>query len=123
MSHKPDNPKGDEAGKDAGDAVAAGHHDAVPEHVVGEVVVAGQCDHPAPGHAQREEDLDTRVSPNLVIGDTIIISNEYILRTFVRHRNTYLTLIDQYQIYYCNTNCLLKIRLEKNGLKKSKTLS
>ena len=94
MSHKPDNPEDDEAGKDAGDAVAAGHHDAVPEHVVGEVVVAGQGDHPAPGHAQREEDLDTRVSPNLVSGDTIIINNKYILRTFVRHRNTYLTLND-----------------------------
>ena len=65
MSHKPDDPEDDEAGEHAGDAVAAGHHDAVPEHVVGEVVVAGQSHHPAPSHAQWEEDLDTRVRPNL----------------------------------------------------------
>ena len=71
VSHEPDDPEDDEAGEDAGDAVAAGHHDAVPEHVVGEVVVAGQGHHPAPGHAQREEDLDTRVRPNLVSREII----------------------------------------------------
>ena len=75
MSHEPDDPEDDEAGEDAGDAVAAGHHDAVPEHVVGEVVVAGQGHHPAPGHPQREEDLDTRVRPNLVSRGIIINRN------------------------------------------------
>ena len=77
MSHEPNDPEDDEAGEHAGDAVATGHHDAVPEHVVGEVVVAGQGDHPAPGHAQREEDLDTRVRPNLESGDKIINSHKY----------------------------------------------
>ena len=76
MSHEPDDPEDDESGEDAGDAVAAGHHDAVPEHVVGEVVVAGQSHHPAPGHAKREEDLDTRVRPNLVSGEIFIIQRK-----------------------------------------------
>ena len=65
VCHVADDPEDDEAGEHAGDAVATGHHDAVPEHVVWEVVVAGQGDHPAPGDAQGEEDLDTRVRPHL----------------------------------------------------------
>ena len=53
------------AGKHAGHTVPHGHHDGVPEDVVPEVVVAGQSDHPSPGHSQREEDLDAGIGPDL----------------------------------------------------------
>ena len=65
----------DEASKDWGDTVAHGNHDGVPEDVVPEVVVGGQGDHSPPGHSQGEEDLDTGVSPHLII---------YILEIFVK---------------------------------------
>ena len=65
MSHESNDPKDDKAGKEAGHAVAAADHDGVAEHVVLELVVAGEGDHAAPGDAQREEDLDAGVGPNL----------------------------------------------------------
>ena len=66
MSHEPNEPKDDEAGKEAGHAVAAADHDGVAEYVVLELVVAGQGDHAAPGDAEREEDLDASVRPHLM---------------------------------------------------------
>ena len=63
------------ASKDAGDTVAHGYHDGVPEDVVPEVVVGGQGDHSSPGHSEGEEDLDTGVSPHLIF---------YILEIFVK---------------------------------------
>ena len=51
MRHVADDPEDDEAGEHAGDAVAYGDDDGVPDHVVVEVVVAGQGDHHAPRHA------------------------------------------------------------------------
>ena len=66
MSHEPNDPKDDEAGKEAGHAVAAADHDGVAEHVVLELVVAGEGDHAAPGDPEREEDLDASVRPHLI---------------------------------------------------------
>ena len=66
MSHEPDDPKDDKTGEEAGHAVAAADHDGVAEHVVLELVVAGQGDHAAPGDAEREEDLDASVRPHLM---------------------------------------------------------
>ena len=66
VSHEPDDPKDDKAGKETGHAVAAADHDGVAEHVVLELVVAGEGDHAAPGDAEREEDLDACVRPHLI---------------------------------------------------------
>ena len=66
VCHVADDPEDDEAGEHAGDAVADGDNDCVPEHVVVEVVVAGQGDHHAPRDANREENLCARRSPNLL---------------------------------------------------------
>ena len=66
MSHEPDDPEDDKTGEEAGHAVAAADHDGVAEHVVLELVVAGQGDHAAPGDAKREEDLDASVRPHLM---------------------------------------------------------
>ena len=66
MSHEPDDPEDDKAGEEAGHAVAAADHDGVAEHVVLELVVAGQGDHAAPGDAEGEEDLDAGVRPHLM---------------------------------------------------------
>ena len=65
VSHVANNPEYDEAGEHAGDAVAYGDDDGVPEHVVVEVVVAGQGDHHAPRDPNREENLCACLSPNL----------------------------------------------------------
>ena len=51
VCHVADDPEDDEAGEHAGDAVADGDNDCVPEHVVVEVVVACQGDHHPPRHA------------------------------------------------------------------------
>ena len=66
MSHEPNDPKDDEAGEEAGHAVTAADHDGVAEHVVLELVVAGEGDHAAPGDAEGEEDLDACVRPHLI---------------------------------------------------------
>ena len=65
MSHEPNDPEDDKAGKEAGHAVAAADHDGVAEHVVLELVVAGEGDHAAPGDPERKEDLDAGVGPHL----------------------------------------------------------
>ena len=66
VSHEPDDPKDDKSGKEASHAVAAADHDGVPEHIVLELVVAGEGDHAAPGDPEREEDLDACVCPHLM---------------------------------------------------------
>ena len=53
------------ASKDAGDTVAHGYHDCVPEDVVPEVVVAGQSDHSSPRDSERKENLDAGIGPHL----------------------------------------------------------
>ena len=68
VRHEPDDPEDDESGEEAGEAVTAAHHDGVPEHVVLELVVAGEGDHAAPGDPQGEEDLDAGVGPDLRAG-------------------------------------------------------
>ena len=66
VSHEPNDPEDDKAGKEAGHAVAAADHDGVAEHVVLELVVAGEGDHAAPGDPEREADLDASVCPHLM---------------------------------------------------------
>ena len=47
----------------------------LPEHVVLELVVAGEGDHAAPGDAQREEDLDTGIRPHLQLTGQVWAGN------------------------------------------------
>ena len=47
----------------------------LPEDIVLELVVAGEGDHAAPGDAQREEDLDTGVRPNLQLTGQVWAAN------------------------------------------------
>ena len=65
MRHVADDAEDNKACEKAGAAVAHPDQHRIPEHVVLKLVVAGEGDHATPGDAQREEDLDTGVCPNL----------------------------------------------------------
>ena len=71
MRHVANDAEDDKAGEKAGATVAHPDQYRVPEHVVLKLVVAGQGDHAAPGDAQREEDLDTGIRPNLKHGELL----------------------------------------------------
>lgn len=65
MRHEPEDGEHHEAGEEGGGAVEDGHEEGVAEAVVAELVEGAQGGQGAPSCADREEDLNRRVRPNL----------------------------------------------------------
>lgn len=65
ISHETDKAKDDETSKETGSTIGHSDDDGVSEAVVVELVVAGQGNQSTPAGAERKEDLDGGVRPNL----------------------------------------------------------
>ena len=71
MSHESNDAEDNKTSEHTGHAVAHRHDDGVSVDIVVVVIVAGQGDHHAPGHADAEEYLSARISPDIDIQDPL----------------------------------------------------